>query len=37
MAPTNAEFMERIIFEGSLVIALGAVTFKTVEYNSSLK
>jgi hypothetical protein len=28
MAPTNIELMERIIYEGFLVIALGAVTCK---------
>jgi hypothetical protein len=28
MAPTNAEFIKRIIYEGFLVIALEAVTFK---------
>jgi hypothetical protein len=37
MAPTNAELIERVIYEGFLVIALGAVTFKKVEWNSSLK
>jgi hypothetical protein len=28
MAPTNAKFIKRIICEGFLIIALGAVTFK---------
>jgi hypothetical protein len=28
MAPTNAEFIKRIICEGFLIIALGAVTFE---------
>jgi hypothetical protein len=28
MAPTNAELINRIIYERFLVIALGAVTFK---------
>jgi hypothetical protein len=37
MAPTNAELLKRIIYEGFLVIALGAVTFKNIEWNSSLK
>ena len=37
MAPTNAELIKRIIDERFLVIALGAVTFKNVEWNSSLK
>jgi hypothetical protein len=37
MTPTNAEFIKRIIYEGFLVIALEAVTFKKVEWNSSLK
>jgi hypothetical protein len=37
MAPTNAEFLKGIIYEGFLVIALEAVTFKKVEWNSSLK
>jgi hypothetical protein len=37
MASTNAELIKRIIYEGFLVIALGAVTFKNIEWNSSLK
>jgi hypothetical protein len=37
MAPTNAEFIKRIIYEGFLVIALEVVTFKIVGWNSSLK
>jgi hypothetical protein len=37
MAPTNIELMERIIYEGFLVIALGAVTCKSTEGNSSLR
>jgi hypothetical protein len=37
MAPTNAEFIKRIIYEGFLVIALEAVTFKKIEWNYSLK
>jgi hypothetical protein len=37
MAPTNAELLKRVIYEGFLVIALGAVTFKNIEWNSSLK
>jgi hypothetical protein len=28
MAPTNAEYMKRIMCEGFLIIALGAVNFK---------
>jgi hypothetical protein len=37
MAPTNTELVERIIYEGFLVIALGAVTCKSIEWNSSLR
>jgi hypothetical protein len=37
MAPTNIELVERIIYEGFLVIALGAVTCKSIEGNSSLR
>jgi hypothetical protein len=37
MAPTNAELIKGIIYEGFLVIALGAVTCKNIEWNSSLK
>jgi hypothetical protein len=37
MAPTNAEFIKRTICEGFLIIALGAVTFKNIEWNSLLK
>jgi hypothetical protein len=37
MAPTSAKFIERIICEGFLIIALGAVTFKNIEWNSFLK
>jgi hypothetical protein len=37
MAPTNAKFIERIICEGFLIIALGAVTFKNIEWNSLLE
>jgi hypothetical protein len=37
MAPTNAKLIKKIIYEGFLVIALGAVTFKHVEWSSSLK
>jgi hypothetical protein len=34
MASTNAEFIKRIICEGFFIIALGAVTFKDIEWNS---
>jgi hypothetical protein len=34
MVPTNAEFIKRIICEGFLIIALGAVTFE--EYRMEL-
>jgi hypothetical protein len=39
MAPTNAELIgkKKIIYEGFLVIALGAVNFKNIEWSSSLK
>jgi hypothetical protein len=37
MAPTNAESITKIICEGFLIIALGAATFKNIEWNSSLK
>jgi hypothetical protein len=37
MAPTNTELIKRIIYEGFLVIALGAVTCKSIEWNSSLR
>jgi hypothetical protein len=37
MAPKHAEFIKGIIYEGFLVTALGAVTCKNIEGNSSLK
>jgi hypothetical protein len=37
MAPTNAKFIEKIICEGFLILALGAATFKDIEWNSLLE
>jgi hypothetical protein len=37
VAPTNNELIKRIIYEGFLVLALGAVTCKSIEWNFSLR
>jgi hypothetical protein len=37
MAPKNAKFIEKIICEGFSIIALGAITFKDIEWNSLLE
>jgi hypothetical protein len=33
MAPTSARFIDKIIYEELLIVALGATTFKNIECN----
>jgi hypothetical protein len=37
MAPTSAKLINKTIYEGVSIIALGATTLKNGEYNFSLK
>jgi hypothetical protein len=37
MAPTNTKFIDKIIYQGFLIIALGATIIKDIESNSLLE